>query len=637
MFVWRRIESVLGRRRALARGVGRPGIIALACLVAIWLPSTGLMPGHNPRAWAQAEGGRAARPGEGDRGPAHRMGEGDRGPGWNQGDPGGGAFGDPRPQTPREAALMQMIVQLRKEADQLRRAINQMRATQARSTTNRGRARKPADADEDGGGMKAGDAVAAPAPGGGAGSPAAKENVFDAGAEAQPPDSDLPAAARWAMKKAAAYYRGNVASHGGYVYYYSPDLSQRWGEGRASPDTIFVQPPGTPTVGMAYLRAYEATGDAFYRDAAREAAEALVYGQLQSGGWAQVIHFAQPERGRMGWYRKFRAGSWNVSSLDDGQTQAALEFLVRADQSLEFRHAELHEAALYGLDALLKAQFPNGAFPQGWLGPVEPYPVLKATFPNYDWKTEGRLKDYWQCYTLNDNVAGTVADALIVAHQVYKDRRYKAALERLGDFLILAQMPDPQPGWCQQYNYQMVPIWARKFEPPAITGWESQDVMETLVKIARYTGDEKYVEPIPRALQYFRKCLLADGTIARYYEFGTNKPLYMDARYQLTYDDSAVPGHYGWKQAARFDEIEKAYEDARRGASRAPARRVGDLEDEVRRIVRELDGGGRWITTYAGEPLVGQPKFPESFAYISSAVFSRNLDTLAEYVAAASK
>jgi hypothetical protein len=69
--------------------------------------------------------------------------------------------------------------------------------------------------------------------------------------------------------------------------------------------------------------------------------------------------------------------------------------------------------------------------------------VLKARFPDFDWRTEGRIKEYWACYTLNDNVAGTVSDALIDAHQVYGDEKYKAALERLGDFLILAQMPEP--------------------------------------------------------------------------------------------------------------------------------------------------------------------------------------------------
>jgi PelA/Pel-15E family pectate lyase len=450
---------------------------------------------------------------------------------------------------------------------------------------------------------------------------------------AQPVDPALRDEALQALKKAAAFYRGQVARHGGYVYYYSLDLKERWGEGKASAETIFVQPPGTPTVGMAYLQAHAATGDPFYLEAAREAAEALVYGQLQSGGWTQVIHFARPERGRVGKYRQGQGGSWNVSSLDDGQTQAALQLLVRADLALNFKHAAIHDAARYGLGALLKAQFPNGAFPQGWTGPVEPKPLVKARFPDYDWKTEGRVRNYWDYYTLNDNLAGTVADTLLEAHQVYKDEKYKAALEKLGDFLILAQMPDPQPGWCQQYNYAMFPIWARRFEPPAITGWESQDVLETLIKIAEYTGNKKYLEPIPRALAYFKKCLLPDGTIARYYEFQTNKPLYMDARYQLTYADAAVPSHYGWKQPARFEAIEKAYAAVKEGGPPARTRTARPLPEDIRRIIQELDQAGRWSSSYAGERLVGQPQFARGFRYLSSEVFSRNVEVLSAYLA----
>jgi PelA/Pel-15E family pectate lyase len=453
--------------------------------------------------------------------------------------------------------------------------------------------------------------------------------------QAQTKQDDLRADAEKALKKAAEFYRNQVASHGGYVYYYSLDLKERWGEGKASPTTIFVQPPGTPTVGMAYLKAYAATRDPFYLDAARETAEALVYGQLQSGGWTQTIHFGPAKR--LGKYRNGKGGNWNFSSLDDGQTQAALQMLIRADQALGFKHQAIHEATLFGLNALLKAQFPNGAFPQGWQKPVEAHPVVKARLPGDDWKTEGKVRNYWDYYTLNDNLAGDVSDVLIDAYRVYKDQKFQAALEKLGDFLILAQMPEPQPGWCQQYNYEMVPIWARKFEPPAITGWESQDVLETLIKIARHTGKKKYFEPIPRALAYFNKCLLPDGKIARYYEFKTNKPLYMDAKYQLTYDDSAAPKHYGWKQSARFKEIEKAYQDAQNGAAVAAPPSAKELAARVRTLVDALDKEGRWITTYDGERLVGQPKFSPTFRYISSGVFSRHVETLCAYIDLARK
>lgn len=447
---------------------------------------------------------------------------------------------------------------------------------------------------------------------------------------AGPGRAELREAAIDGLERAASYYRNQVARHGGYVYYYSLDFERRWGEGAASADTIFVQPPGTPTVGKAYLAAYAATGDAFYRVAAQAAAEALVYGQLESGGWTQTIHFAPAPR--MGKYRNGKGGNWNASSLDDGQTQAALEFLIRTDQALGFENAAIHGAARYGLDRLLNAQFPNGAFPQVWTGPVAPQPVLKARFPDYDWKTEGRIKNYWDYYTLNDNLAGTVASVLIAAHQVYKEPQYQAALEKLGRFLILAQMPAPQPGWCQQYNYQMVPIWARKFEPPAVSGWESQDVLETLIRIARYTGRKEFLEPVPRGLAYLVGSRLADGRLARFYELKTNKPLYMNERYQLSYDDAAVPRHYGWKQPERLAEIECLYREAQTG--RAPADPPAGADSDIRRILADLDEQGRWISTYAGERLVGQPKFPPSFRYLSSAVFSRNVETLSRYIAA---
>ncbi len=445
-------------------------------------------------------------------------------------------------------------------------------------------------------------------------------------------ESDLRQAAVRAMKKAAAFYRTEVASYGGYVYYYSLDLQQRWGEGKVAPFTLFVQPPGTPTVGMAYLQAWAATKDAFYLEAAKETAEALVRGQLESGGWTQVIHFERPDRGRLGKYRKGPKGSWNVSSLDDGQTQAALQMLIRTDRTLNFEHPGIHEAAMYGLDALLAAQFPNGAFPQGFRGPVEPQPVRKAHFPDYDWRTEGRVKDYWNYYTLNDNVAGTVCETLIDAHRVYNAREHKAALRKLGDFLILAQMPDPQPAWCQQYSYETVPIWARKFEPPAITGWESQDVMETLIKIARYTGDREYLEPVGPALDYLERSLLANGRLARYYELRTNKPLYMNSRYELTYDDSAVPGHYSWTQPARLDSIRRNCEDAKRNLRPLADSPTPQLQQKVRTIIAGLDAQSRWITTHDGRRLVGQPKFPEGYNYISSETFSRNLELLSEYI-----
>ena len=58
-----------------------------------------------------------------------------------------------------------------------------------------------------------------------------------------------------AMKRAAAFMTDEAAVGGGYVWNVLPDFSRRWGELEASPTMIWVQPPGTATVGHVFLDA----------------------------------------------------------------------------------------------------------------------------------------------------------------------------------------------------------------------------------------------------------------------------------------------------------------------------------------------------------------------------------------------
>ncbi len=452
--------------------------------------------------------------------------------------------------------------------------------------------------------------------------------------QAQEVDGKLPAQSASAMKRAAIFYREQVASHGGYVYHYSLDLKRRWGEGEATIDQVWVQPPGTPTVGLAYISAYQATGDRYYRDAIEEVANALIYGQLKSGGWTNCIDF-DPKGARVAQYRNGKGKGKNNSSLDDGQTQTAIRFMVQADQAFEFKHTAIHESATTALNALLAAQFANGGFPQVWTGPVEDHAVVKANFPEHDYRTEGRIKDYWNMPTLNDNVCVHVAHALMDAHKVYVDERYLTALKKLGDFLILAQMPEPQPAWAQQYNLQMQPIWARRFEPPAISGHESQGIVELLIEIATYSKDAKYLAPLPRAIDYLRRSTLADGQIARYYELQTNRPLYMEREgdvYSLTFEDDNLPSHYSWKAQSAVEKLQKLLASAQQGNASPTKPSLKSLEAKVEQIIKDLDSEGRWITNADGRRLVGQAKLAANEQYLSSAAFSENLTTLSEYL-----
>ncbi len=439
-----------------------------------------------------------------------------------------------------------------------------------------------------------------------------------------------------AMKRAATYYREQVAVHGGYVYFYSPDLTERFGEGTASANQIWVQPPGTPTVGMAYLEAYRATTDDFYLDAATESAEALIYGQLESGGWTNSIDF--DPKGRTAQYRNGKGRGKNNSSLDDDQTQSAIRFLVQLDRAYDFKNETIHDAATTALDALLAAQFANGAFPQVWTGPVDQsLPIQQASFPKYDWKTEGRIKNYWDMYTLNDGLAGSVATVLIEAHETYDDDRYLKSLKKLGDFLILAQLPSPQPAWAQQYNYEMNPIWARRFEPPAVAGRESQDAIETLLAIFEVTRDKKYLEPIPKAVNYLESSILPDGRLARYYEMQSNRPLYMNRNgrdYFLTYDDKNLPDHYGWKTDQKLEKLKNEYRKLVSSPKSTKAQRKV-TPSQVQPILASMDDQGRWITTYKDQLLVGDQKFRPGDQYISSETFAEHIETLSGYLKSA--
>jgi len=141
-------------------------------------------------------------------------------------------------------------------------------------------------------------------------------------------------------------------------------------------------------------------------------------------------------------------------------------------------------------------------------------------------------------------------------------------------------------------------------------------------------------------VKYLERSLLPDGQLARYYELGTNKPLYMQRAgkgYELTHDDSALPDHYGWKNPAPLTHLKEAYRALMAGRPIAevtgPAAIGGGT---VEKIIGALDDRGRWITVNdsGSTRLVGQPKFAEGEEYLSSATFAENLTILSRSLVA---
>ncbi len=445
-----------------------------------------------------------------------------------------------------------------------------------------------------------------------------------------------------------AFFCNEVSIHGGYLWRYAADLSEREGEIPASPTTAWVQPPGTPAVGMAYLAAYKITGDKTCLQAACESAHALTQGQLESGCWDYRIEFSEPARGQFAYRvdankRDSKKKARNTSTLDDNTTQAALSFIMQVDQVLDFKDEVLHEAAQFALRSLLDAQYPNGAWPQRFDRSPDPkkYPVLPASYPT-DWSRKYPAINYISYYTFNDNTIADTIKMMFLAAEIYADEKFAAAARRGGDFILLAQMPEPQPGWAQQYNAAMHPAWARKFEPPSITGGESQNVLKTLLRLYQWTGERKYLEPVPRAIAYFRRSLLDNGQLARFYELQTNRPLFFTKDYHLTHRDTDLHTHYSFKSTSRLDEIEAEYD---RLAGQKPAdfrpvkilnprtqpKLTDELANAAAKIIAGQDARGAWV-----EPAHyrNRTNLATGAPSIGCRTFAANIMTLARFIAA---
>lgn len=426
-----------------------------------------------------------------------------------------------------------------------------------------------------------------------------------------------PRAVEVAMKKAGSAFRRDAALFGGYPRGWTADGQKGLSESKQSPTLIEIQPPGTPSIGLAWIAAWELTEDPLYLQAAREVAEALIWCQLASGGWPAEFDFHPASAAKYHTRRDVFAGDvdpgkrWNLSSLDDNKTQSALRFLLElAHLEPSKDDAKLQDALKFGLDSLLAAQAPNGGWPQMYAGPADSgLPAdLKASY-HENWPRVFPKLDYTSYHTLNDGNIYQIVLLLARVHELTGEERFLDAIRRTGEFLLAAQLPEPHPAWAQQYSHDMKPAWARKFEPPAVSSLESKWALDTLREVWLATGEEQWLEPFESALKWLRSVKLEDGRWSRLYELGTNRPLYLVAdTYEVTYDDSNLPTHYGFKIDADLEKgLAKLEEEITAGREELLRRRrpvtqekswtkkaVG-LRREVRQALETLNGKEQWL------------------------------------------
>ena len=363
-----------------------------------------------------------------------------------------------------------------------------------------------------------------------------------------------------AMRRATEYMVERVADRGGFVWTYLPDLSRRWGEMEAEPGMIWVQAPGTATMGHLFLDAYHATGDDYYRRAAARAADALIAGQHRSGGWNYFIHQRGPRAARR-WYETIGRNGWRLeefqhysdnATFDDAGTAESLQLLLRL---YLLRRDPRHGAALErGIRFILDSQYPSGGWPQRY--PADPrYPAYQSDI------------------TFNDDVARENIRFLIMAWQTLRDPRVLDPIRRGMHAFRLTQMAPPQAGWGLQFDHALRPVGARSYEPVALVTHTTAGNIEQLMDFYRLTGDRRFLVGIPAALEWLASVRLPPALVRNgrafptFIELGTNRPLIVHRRgsnavngaYYADHDPAFPIVHYSQTRAIDLDRLRRDY------------------------------------------------------------------------------
>jgi hypothetical protein len=499
--------------------------------------------------------------------------------------------------------------------------------------------------------------------------------------------NSLAQEASQAMLRSTQFMVQKAATNGGYVWYYLPDFSRKWGEMEAYNTMIWLQHPGTVSMGHLFLDAYKVTGDEFYYQAAARAAAAIIWGQSHEGGWNYMIDFAG-DRSLKQWYNTIGKNGWRLeefqhyygnSTFDDDITSNAARFLLR--MYVEKMDPVYKPALDKAIDFIIKSQYPIGGWPQR-------YPL------KYDFNKAGH-PDYTSYYTFNDDVIWENIHFLIQCYQVLGEERFLDPIKRGMNFYLTSQ--DGCGAWGYQMNLNMETAGARTYEPAAFMPAPTFTNAMLLLKFYQYTGDRKFLTHVPDAISWLEATKLpaneieAGRTHPCFVEIGSNKALYVHRKgsnvkygfYYVDYNSKNLLSHYGGKRFVPIETLKEEYKrvsalpagevikdspiipgqftgegspqtfyDLNRDAYNGPAR-----EETVREIIRSLDSEGRWLIKHANtsHPYIGdgqkqEPsdqyastnvgdetdtspyRDPSDQDYISTGEYMRNMDLLMSYL-----
>lgn len=386
-----------------------------------------------------------------------------------------------------------------------------------------------------------------------------------ANAKTNPPTS---VQAQQTMKTASQFMLDKVSYRGGFVWSYLPDFSRQWGELEARRSMIWMQPPGTASVGHLFLDAYHITGDEFYYAAAEKVAGAIIYAQHPSGGWNYVADFGG-EAALKDWYATIGKNAWRLeefhhyygnATFDDVGTAEAAKFLLRL--YVEKLDPKYRPALDKTIDFMLASQYPIGGWPQRF--------PLMHDHPNKD------HGDYSSYITFNDDVAAENIDFLLMCYQVLGETRVREPVIRAMNSFLVTQMGQPQPGWALQYTSELIPAGARSYEPKSLHTPTTAENIQQLIKFYRMTGETKFLARIPEALAWLENLTLPakpeyEGrSHPSFIELGTNKALFTHRRganvsngeYYIDHTSGNMLAHYKSTSTIDVAKLRAAYQEA---------------------------------------------------------------------------
>jgi PelA/Pel-15E family pectate lyase len=280
---------------------------------------------------------------------------------------------------------------------------------------------------------------------------------------------------------------------------------------------------------------------------ARAVADSVLQYQTVSGGWPKNVDMTQPPAAE---FLASNATDHRAPTIDNGATHTQLRFLAQVVTATgEARYRAAFER---GLDYLFASQYENGGWPQF-------YPLLKGYYTHITYNDDamaGVLR------VLRDVSAGRAPYGFVDA-----SRRAKAAdaVARGTDCILRTQVK--QEGkltvWCAQHDeFSFAPAWARNFEPPSLSGNESVGLVRFLMGVEHPSPE--VIAAIEGAVAWFQmvpvhrlrvdnspgvdgqkdRRTVADPAApvlwARFYELGTNRPIFVGRDKVIRYDFNAI-------------------------------------------------------------------------------------------------